>query len=74
MGECAAAGRRLGKGPRGGCNITVGPAGQRDARPFDAERPGIGGAVGRIMEHRENMVEQIFRTYAESFNVTLRRP
>ena len=46
-----------------------GPAGKRDARPFHAERPGVGLPVGRVVERCEDMVEQVFDTEAEAFQV-----
>lgn len=71
MGEYAAAGCRLDQGFSGGCSVPVGPAGQRDARPFDAQHTGVGGAVGRVVQYGEDVMEQVFDAGVDTSEVTV---
>ena len=45
------------------------PAGEGDARPLHAERPGVGLAVGGVVQHGEHVVEQVFDLQAKAFQV-----
>ena len=49
------------------------PAGERDARPFHAQRTRVGHAVGGIVESGKDVMEQILDAQAEAFEVTARR-
>ena len=49
----------------------VRPARQRDARPLHPERPGIGLAVGGIVQGGEDVVEQVFDAEAEAVEIAL---
>ena len=40
--------------------VAVGPARKRDARPLHAQRPGVGLAVGGVVQHGDDVVEQVF--------------
>ena len=53
--------------------IPVGPAGQRDARPLHPQRAGVGGAVGRIVQSGDDVVEQVLNVQAHAIQVPLRR-
>ena len=53
-----------------GCAVARGgPARERDARPFHRERSGTGLAVGGVVQHGEDVVEQVFDAQAEVFQV-----
>ena len=54
--------------------LTVTPAGKRDARPFHAQRPGVGRAVGRIVQRGKDVVEQVFDAKPETVKIALRLP
>ena len=51
--------------------IAVGPTRHRYSWPLYAERPGVGLAVGRIVEDGKHMVEHVFYIQAESVKVAL---
>ena len=74
--QLAAPGGRLGK-PCGGRFGRSGsaphrPTGERDARPFHAERPGVGVAVRGVVQHRKHMVEQVLDAQAQGRQVLMR--
>ena len=49
-----------------------GQPGKRDARPFHAERPGVGFAVSEIVEGGEDVVEEVFYICAKTVEIALR--
>ena len=51
----------------------VGPAGEGDARPLHAQRPGVGFAVGGVVKGGEDVVEQVFDAQAEAVEIASRR-
>ena len=53
--------------------VAVGPAGQWDAGPLHAQRAGVGLAVGRVVQHRQRVVEQVLDSQPRPVQVRLRR-
>ena len=53
--------------------ITAGPAGQRDARPLHPQRPRVGLPVDRVVQHGQDMVEQVLHAHSKLVEVTLGR-
>ena len=51
--------------------VAIGPARQRDARPFHPERPSVGLPVGRVVQHGEDVVEQALHAQAQPVQVAL---
>ena len=72
-GKLTAPRRRAGQCRRRTCVLAVTPARKRDARPFHAQRSGVGLAVGRIVQRGQNMVEQVFDARSEPVEIALRR-
>ena len=50
----------------------VRPAGERNTRPAHAERSGVGLAVGGIVQHGQDVVEQVFHAGVDLFEIALR--
>ena len=50
----------------------VWPAGQRDAGPLHPQRPGVGLPVGRVVQHRKRVVEQVLDSQPQPVKVALR--
>ena len=84
VGQLAAAGGGFGKYSRrvggrmdsrfhgnDGLIRKFGPAGQGDARPYQAQCAGILPAVGGVVEHGEGVVEEIFYAFTQAVEILL---
>ena len=72
-GEFAAPRRRAGERLRSAFGLAVGPTGKRNARPAHAESSGIGLAVGGVVQHGKDMVEQVLYAQPQAVEIVLRR-
>ena len=54
---------------RGGRCGQLGPAGERDAGPFHAQRAGVGLAVGGVVQYGQHVVEEVLDGQVEAFQV-----
>ena len=51
--------------------IAVGPARKQDPRPLHPQPPGVGLAVGGVVQHGEHVVEQVLHSRAQVVKVAL---
>ena len=70
-GQFAAACRRLRQLVSRAAGVSVGPAGERDAGPLHPERAGVRLPVRRVVQHGDDVVEEVFDAQSKFVEVAM---